>query len=48
MIEDPHTTLIMLQLHMPILQKANHFRGYPKPSRLGAEHHVPTAQLHNK
>ena len=48
MIDDPHTTLIMLQLHMPIVQKANHPRGYPKPSRLGVEHPVPNAQLHIK
>ena len=45
MIDDPHTTLIMLQLHMP---KANHLRQYPKPHRLGVEHPVPNAQLHNK
>ena len=41
MIDDPHTTLIILQLHMPIVQKVNHLRGYPKPSRLGVEHPVP-------
>ena len=48
MIDDLHTTLIMLQLHMPIVPKANHLCGYPKPSRLGVEHLVPNAQLHNK
>ena len=32
MIDDPHTTLIILQLHMAIVQKANHLRGYPRPS----------------
>ena len=48
MIDGPHTTLIMLQLHMPILQKANHLRRYPKPSRLGVEHPIPNAQLHHK
>ena len=37
MIDDPHTTLIMLQLHMPIMQKANHLCEYPKPSRLCVE-----------
>ena len=31
MIDGLHTTLIILQLHMPIVQKANHLRGYPKP-----------------
>ena len=40
--------LIMLLIHMPIPQKANHLRGYPKPYRLGVEHPVPNAQLHNK
>ena len=35
MINDPHTTMIILQLHMPIMQKANHLRRYPNPSRLG-------------
>ena len=29
MIDDPHTTMIIL--HMPIVQKAGHLRGYPKP-----------------
>ena len=48
MIGDLHTTLIMLQLHMSIVQKANHLRRYPKPNRLGVEHIVPNAQLHNK
>ena len=48
MIDNPHTTLIVLQLHMPIVQKANHLRGYPGPSRLGVERHVPNAQLNNK
>ena len=36
MIDDPHTTLIIPQLHMPIVQKANHtnhLRRYPKPRR---------------
>ena len=46
MIDDPHTTLIIL--HMPIVQKANHLRRYPKPSRPVVEHPVPSAQLHNK
>ena len=31
MIDDLHTTLIMLQLHMPIVQKAKHLRGCSKP-----------------
>ena len=48
MIDDPHTTLIILQLHMPIVQKANHLRGYPKPSRPSVEHPVPNTQLYNK
>ena len=48
MIDVPHTTLIILQFHMPILQKANHLRGYLKPSRPSVEHPVPNAQLHNK
>ena len=50
MIDDLHTTLhtIIHQLHMPIVQKANHLRRYSKPSRLGVEHPVPNAQLHNK
>ena len=48
MIDGLHTTLIILQLHMPIVQKANHLRGYPKPSRPGVQHPVPNAQLHNK
>ena len=48
MIDDSLTTLIMLQPHMPIVQKANQLRGYPKPSRLGVEHPIPNAQLHNK
>ena len=46
MIDDPHTTFIIL--YMPIVQKANHLRGYPKPSRLGVEQPIPNAQLHNK
>ena len=33
MINDLHTTSIILQLHMPIVQKANHLCGYPKLSR---------------
>ena len=48
MIDDPHTTLIILQLHMPIVQKANHLSGYPKSSRSGVEHPVPNTQLHSK
>ena len=48
MIDDPHTTLIIFQLHMPIMQKANHLHGYPKPSRPCVEHLVPNAQLHDK
>ena len=48
MIDGLHTTLIILQLHMPIVQKANHVCGYPKPSRPSVEHPVPDAQLHNK
>ena len=48
MIDGLHTTLIILQLHMPIVQKANHIRGYPKPSRPAVEHPIPNAQLHNK
>ena len=48
MIDNSHTILIMLQLHMLIMQKANHLHRYPKPSRLGIEHLVPTAQLHAK
>ena len=48
MIDDLHTTLIILQLHMPIVQKANHLRGYPKPSRPCVEHLVPNAQLHKQ
>ena len=48
MIDNLHTTLIILQFHMPIVQKANHLCGYPKPSRPGVEHYVPIAQLHNK
>ena len=47
-IDGLHTTLIILQLHMPIVQKANHLCGYPKPCRPGVEHCVPNAQLHNK
>ena len=45
MIDDLHTTLIIL--HKPIVKKANHLRGYLKPS-LGVEHPIPSAQLHNK
>ena len=48
MIDGLHSTLIILQLHMPIVQKANHLRGYPKPNRHGVEHPVPNAQLQNK
>ena len=48
MIDDPHTTFIILQLHMPIVQKANHLCRYPKPSRPSVEYPVPNAQLHNK
>ena len=48
MIDNPHTTMIILQFHMPIVQKASHLRGYPKPSRPSVEHPVPNAQLHNK
>ena len=40
-IDDLHTTLIIL--HMPIVQKTNHLRGYPKPSTPGIEHPVPKA-----
>ena len=38
MIDDPHTTLIIL--HMPIVQRANHLRRYPKPSRPDVEHPI--------
>ena len=48
MIDGLRTTLIILQLHIPIVQKVNHLRGYPKPSRPGIEHRVPNAQIHNK
>ena len=48
MIDNPHTTMTILQFHTPIVQKANHLHEYPKPSRLGVEHPVPNAQLHNK
>ena len=48
MIDDPHTALIILQLHMPIVQKANHICGHPKPRRPSVEHPVSNAQLHNK
>ena len=48
MIDDLHTTLIILQLHMPIVQQTNHLRGYPKPSRPSVEHPVSNAQLHKK
>ena len=41
MIDGLQTTLIILQLHMPIMQKANHLRGYPKPSRPSVEHLSP-------
>ena len=30
MIDNMHTTLIILQLHMPIVQKSKDLRGYPK------------------
>ena len=39
MIDDPHTTLIIHQCHMPIVQKAN---------QPGVKHPVPNAQLCNK
>ena len=48
MIDDPHTTMIILQFPIPIVQKANHLHGYPKPSGPSVEHPVPNAQLHNK
>ena len=48
MIDDLRSTLIILQLHMRIVQKANHLHGYLKPSRPGVEHPVPNARLHNK
>ena len=32
MIDDLHTTLIILQLHMPIVQKANHLADSPVTS----------------
>ena len=48
MIDGLHTPLIILQLHMPVVQKANHLRGYLKPNRPGVEHPVPNAKLHNK
>ena len=48
MINDPHTTFIIHQLHMPIVQNVNHLRGYLKPNRPGVGHLVPNAQLHNK
>ena len=48
MIDDPHTTLIMLQLYVPIMQMANHLHGYQKPNRLGVEHLVANAQLYKK
>ena len=48
MIDDQHTNMIILQFHMPIVQKTSHLRRYPKPSRPGVEHPVPNAQLHNK
>ena len=48
MIDDMHTTLIIPQPHVPIVQNANHLRGYPKASRPGVKHPVRNAQLHNK
>ena len=48
MIDGPHTILIILQLHMEKANPTNHLRRYPKPSRLGVEHPVSNAQLHNK
>ena len=48
MIDGLHNTLITLQLHMPIVQKADHLCGYPKPSRPGVEHPVPNVQLYDK
>ena len=32
MIDDLHTTMIILQFDMPIVQKATQLCGYPKPS----------------
>ena len=46
MIDDPHTTLIIL--HMPIVQNAIHLHGYLKRCRPGIEHPIPDAQLHNE
>ena len=48
MIDGLHTTLIILQPHVPIVQKASHLRGYPKPNRPSVEHPVPNAELLNK
>ena len=48
MIDDPHTTLIILQFHMPIVQTANHLRRCPKPNRRGVKQFLPNAELHNK
>ena len=44
MIDDPHTTLIILQLHMSIMQKANHLCGYPmaRAGQLFVLHLIPT------
>ena len=45
MIDGLHTTLIILQIYMPmpIVQKAYHPCRYPKPSRPSVEHFVPNA-----
>ena len=47
MLDGLHTTLLILQLHMPIVQKASPLRGYPRPSRPSV-HPISSAQLNTK
>ena len=48
MIDDPHTILMILQLHISLVKMANHLRGNSKPGLPGVEHLVPNGQLYNK
>ena len=48
MIDNVHTTLMILQLHTSFVRMAKHFRRNSKPGRPGVEHLVSNRQLHNK
>ena len=48
MIDDLHTILMILQVHISFVKMANHLCRNWKASRLGVEHLVPDGQPQNK